>query len=81
MEEDQLKEYGLDQAVFQGKEDQSYWVVGDSSECDIILAKCNISFGPSFAIIKHEGKMFIQDLCNLPLSYEPMIRLNKGVQF
>ncbi len=58
-----------------GLPDQAFWTIGDGPECDIILAKANVTFGPHFSIIFDGGKYWLKDNSYISQAFEPLIRL------
>ena len=45
--------------TLQSPPNQSYWIVGDSPDCDILIPKLGCSFGASFAIIKIGDALYV----------------------
>lgn len=50
----ELENLGLKDVIFRGEKGQALWTVGDW-ECDIVVVKANISYGPQFAILKKDS--------------------------
>ena len=47
----ELTDLGLQNKILKGSSGQVYWTVGDNHNCDIMIPKASICWGPQFVVL------------------------------